>query len=161
MAVINNCYACVTSISILMKQLIQRQNLDEISFIRPILIILLVAFHAFAPWDGSWPCFDGYQDNGLYWWIAKTTYSFMLPAFVFLSGYVWSYQREFLGRKETLKVLAIKKFKRLIVPSVVFSLAYICLIENTSTGALSLIENIISGTGHMWFLPMLFICFIF
>lgn len=104
--------------------IILRRNLDEISFIRPILIVLLVLYHAFAPWCGGWKPITGCEPNQVYWWIGKSAYSFMLPMFVFISGYVWSYQREILQRKGTFKQLFIKKFKRLYIPSLIFSTAY-------------------------------------
>lgn len=106
-----------------------RINLDEISFIRPILIVLLVLYHAFAPWCGAWNAFDGFQENIFYWWIGKLAYSFMLPTFVFISGYVWSYQRETLRRKDEFKVLFIKKLKRLYIPCLLFGFLYLFLFD--------------------------------
>ena len=88
------------------------RNLDEVSFIRPVLIVLLVLYHAFAPWCGAWEPFDGFEENNVYWWLAKVAYSFMLPTFVFVSGYVWAYQRVSLNKRENLKILFIKKIKR-------------------------------------------------
>ena len=110
-------------------QITIRKNLDEVSFIRPILIILLVLYHAFAPWCGAWKAPESLIPNEAYWWVGKTAYSFMLPMFVFISGYVWAYQREILQKKDTLKTLIIKKFKRLYVPSLVFSGVYLLVID--------------------------------
>lgn len=42
-----------------------KRNLDEVSFIRPILIVLLVFVHCFTVFNGGWPPFEGYK--GLYW----------------------------------------------------------------------------------------------
>lgn len=143
----------------------QRKNLDEVSFIRPILIVLLVLYHAFAPWCGSWKPFDGFQDNEVYWWIGKLAYSFMLPTFVFISGYVWAYQREGLNKKDKITTLANKKFRRLYIPSLVFSLLYLPLLSDFPFGGgvnllTTSVLKVIQGSGHMWFLPMLFWCFI-
>lgn len=109
---------------------VARQNLDEVSLIRPILIVLLVLYHAFAPWCGAWGAFEGYEPNEIYWWIGKSAYSFMLPMFVFISGYVWAFQRESLCKVDSLKQLAIKKFKRLYIPSLLFSVAYVLLFNS-------------------------------
>lgn len=149
------------------KNISKKINLDEITFIRPILIFLLVAYHSFAPWCGTWDPFIGYDDNVVFWWIAKSTYSFMLPMFVFMSGYVWAYQREILGRKDDLKTLIEKKLQRLIIPCIFFSILYIPVEYNKyihldSVGEITYsLITIISGLGHLWFLPMLFWCFIF
>ena len=138
-----------------------RKNLDEVSFIRPILIFLLVLYHAFAPWCGAWRPFDGFQENLIYWWIGKFAYSFMLPTFVFISSYVFSFQRETLGKTETLFTILGKKTQRLIIPSIVFSFLYIPLLSGFEVDFLcSSLIKVLNGAGHMWFLPMLFWCFI-
>lgn len=138
-----------------------RKNLDEVSFIRPILIVLLVLYHAFAPFCESWRPFEGFEDNQVYWWIGKLAYSFMLPTFVFISGYIWAYQRERLGRKEDLISLVQKKFKRLYLPSLIFGVLYIPLMPQLEEKSAYIIAwKIIEGNAHMWFLPMLFWCFI-
>ena len=144
---------------------LKRKNLDEVSFIRPVLIILLVMYHAFAPWCDSWRAFDGFKDVELYWWIGKLSYSFMLPTFVFISGYVWAFQREELNKKDSLTDLAKKKFKRLFIPSIVFGLLYLPLLPGFPFGGGSNLVytsflKVIQGTAHMWFLPMLFWCFL-
>lgn len=147
-------------------QIALRKNLDEVSFIRPILIIILVLYHAFAPWCGAWKAPESLEPNEVYWWVGKTAYSFMLPMFVFISGYVWAYQREILLKKETLKSLVTKKFKRLYIPSLIFGVAYLLIFDfekliggGNQLGASLL--RVISGYAHMWFLPMLFWIFIF
>lgn len=136
-----------------------RKNLDEFSLIRPILIILLVLYHAFAPWCGSWRVFDGYESNEIYWWIGKSAYSFMLPMFVFISGYVWAFQREVLNKKDTFRQLLSKKFKRLYIPSLLFSVAYVLLLNSQAIVGGGNMSNIairlLNGYAHMWFLPML------
>lgn len=146
----------------------QRKNLDEVSFIRPILIVLLVLYHAFAPWCGAWKSFDGYEPNEAYWWIGKAAYSFMLPMFVFISGYVWSYQREALNKKDALEQLLSKKFKRLYIPSLIFSIAYLAIFKGSvfieigggGKSLITIVLDILSGYAHMWFLPMLFWIFL-
>ena len=133
-----------------------RKILDEVSFIRPILIVLLVLYHSLCLHTGKWKPINGmeiipfYRDLGLF------VYSFMLEAFVFVSGYVWSYQRKGKDRKENLWSLVIKKGLRLIVPTLLFGLLYIYLFQKDGFSVLHLIE----GPGHLWFLPMLFWCFV-
>lgn len=142
-----------------------RRNLDEISLVRPILILLLVLYHAFAPYTNSWKAFDGFEENQIYWWIGKFAYSFMLPMFTFISGYVWAFQRETLNRKDGLFSLCKKKFIRLYIPSLVFSIIYLLLYKLSPPKVSSIccvdyVLFIFNGVGHMWFLPMLFWCFI-
>lgn len=101
-----------------------KRNLDEVSFIRPILIVLLVFVHCFTVFNGGWPPFEGYKDCTGYMWFSRTCYSFMLETFIFVSGYVWAYQVIDLQKRSSLGILVKKKAERLILPSVVFSLVY-------------------------------------
>mgnify|MGYP003397052814 CR=1 FL=1 len=137
------------------------KNLAEVSIIRPILIVLLVVYHAFIIYRGGWVQPSGFQENTTYWWIAVTSYSFMLEMFVFISGYVWAFQIFERKKSQSFKQLIGEKFKRLIIPSILFSTIYVCLLGTKETLAVAqLIYALICGYGHMWFLPMLFWCFI-
>lgn len=133
--------------------------LTEVSVIRPILIILLVVYHSFIIYQGGWSEPVGFEPNETYWWISKASYSFMLEAFVLISGYVYAHQ---VALKPTLgegKSLITNKLKRLILPSIIFSIIYFILdFEYKSLGQFA--STVINGAGHMWFLPMLFWCFI-
>lgn len=137
-----------------------KTNLDEISIIRPILILILVFYHAFCPYSGAWEPFEGIKPNSCYHWLADIAYSFMLPMFVFQSGYVWAYQRNRKGF-ENFPQLIMKKGKRLIIPSIIFSIAYLLIFGNQNNKTIiDTLTNILTGVAHMWFLPMLFGCFV-
>ena len=135
--------------------------LEDVAIIRPLLIVLLVFYHAFAPFSGAWAPIHGYPNVQAYWWLDKLSYAFMLESFVFVSGYVFGYQVRTKGDIGlNPKKLFFGKFKRLIVPSIVFSVFYLlCFNVDTQSSYLDRVYNIISGVGHMWFLPMLFWCF--
>lgn len=55
--------------------------------------------------------------------------------------------------------MVLSKLKRLIIPSIIFSALYFPLFYDYK-GIQDLLYNLINGCGHMWFLPMLFWCFI-
>ena len=61
--------------------------ITEVAFIRPILIFLLVIYHAFDIYAGGWIQPEGYVDIPMYKDIAILSYSCMLETFVFISGY--------------------------------------------------------------------------
>lgn len=139
-----------------------KKQLDEINILRPITILLLVIMHSFTMYSGGWSLPEGItNDIRAYFWIAKTTYSSMLEMFVFISGYIFAYQIYELQRKYTFKTIINKKFKRLIIPSIVFSLLYALFFYNKEFNIITFSYDILSGLGHLWFLPMLFWCFIF
>lgn len=140
----------------------QKKLLEEICLIRLILIVLLVLYHAFAPWCGAWHPIDGMVDDTTYWWIGKISYLFMLETFVFISGYIYGHQVSKKGEQiVTLRQTLIKKGKRLLIPSIIFSITYLlCFGTKESETLPQIILSILEGRGHLWFLPMLFWCFI-
>ena len=139
----------------------QKNYLTEIVIIRFILILLLVFYHAFAIYSGAWHPIEGFPDVPVYWWLDKISYAFMLETFVFISGYVFGYQVRTKGEsKLNAKSLFIGKFKRLIIPSMVFSLLYIMLLGNITQPVGKTLYDMVNGYAHLWFLPMLFWCFV-
>lgn len=135
--------------------------LTDVAIIRPLLIVLLVFYHAFAIYSGAWEPIAGYPDIPAYWWLDKLSFSFMLETFVFLSGYVFGYQVRVKGEsKLKAKALFWGKFKRLIIPSMVFSLLYIIIFKDITQSFTKTLYEVVGGYAHMWFLPMLFWCFV-
>lgn len=53
----------------------------------------------------------------------------------------------------------LNKFKRLIVPSIIFGTVYYFMFYEMKS-PLDAIVSIVGGIGHLWFLPMLFWCFV-
>lgn len=139
----------------------QKKLLLDVSIIRPILIILLVFYHAFAIYSGAWAPIDYFPEVPVYWWLDKLSYACMLESFVFVSGYVFGYQVRTKGEEKlNAKKLFLAKFKRLIIPCALFSLLYILLFGDISQPLGQTLYGLINGVGHMWFLPMLFWCFV-
>lgn len=133
--------------------------LNEVSFMRPILLVLLVSYHAFAPYVGTWSLPQGVEDVCIYKWLGLLSRAFRLEGFVFISGYIFTYQLLYRNKFTSFKDLAISKFERLIVPSMVFSAIYILLFKRDE-GIIASLNDIIAGAGHLWYLPCLFWCFL-
>lgn len=135
--------------------------LNDVVILRPIAIVLLVVYHAFIIYRGGWKAPEGFIEIKAYWWIANASYSFMLELFVMMSGYVFGFQLLELKKKFTFKSLTLNKLKRLILPSVIFSIIYYIIFRwNEPFRPIGFIFNLLGGVGHLWFLPMLFWCFI-
>ncbi len=83
-----------------MEQKKERIRLDEVTLMRTILALLIVFMHSFTCFQGSWPPPEGFVDIPLYKWIARTSFAFTLEAFVFISGYLFAFQRIALNRTE-------------------------------------------------------------
>ncbi len=140
-----------------------KKQLDEIYLMRPILVcICLVGYHAFAPFTGAWetPLVSNISIPE-YYWLDKLLYSSMLESFVFISGYVFAFQLKTLNREYKLSELVANKFKRLLIPCVLFSVLYSLFFLKDEPITFMYIYDVVCGLGHMWFLPMLFWCFIF
>lgn len=134
-----------------------KQQLYEITILRPIIIGLLVLMHSFTMYGGAWSLPEGIRPVPAYWWIAKISFSFLLETFVFISGYILCFQMQ--RKRITFPSLVQKKLKRIYLPSIVFSILYFCCFS-TYKNAIGCVYSILNGCGHLWFLPMLFWCFI-
>ena len=134
------------------------KRLDEVSFIRIIAALLICLYHAFTCYNGGWKQPEGYVDILTYKWIARLSFAFSLQAFVFISGYLFAYQRITLKRTAGVALISTK-FKRLMLPSVIFSTLYFVLFKEYK-GIWNCLYSIINGCGHLWYLPMLFWLFV-
>ena len=136
-------------------------RLFEIDVLRTICIILLLLDHSFAIFSGAWPTPDKIDFIPTYYWLGKFFYSFMLPLWVFISGYLWGLQ--IIGKQKipNFKSLLLNKIRRLLLPCYLFGGLYLIV-----TGRISSIFSLmgcfsyLSGVLHLWFLPMLFWIFI-
>lgn len=134
--------------------------IKEIDYIRCFLIVQLVGYHSFAFFQGAWPKPIGVHDCNTYWWISHLLYSTLLESYVFISGFL--YENQIINNKNkylNITYVIQSKIKRLIIPSFIFSLAYILLFNKEITITDLIFESIL-GAGHMWFLPMLFCLFL-
>lgn len=107
-----------------------------------------------------WVYPNGIYPVEAYSWIAKVSNSFMLEMFVFISGYLFAYQTDKHGKPHAFLGIAKSKFRRLVIPSIVFSILYSLLFYTEEFSWPQYTYDILNGLGHMWFLPMLFWCFI-
>ena len=136
-----------------------KQYLQDVVLLRPLAILLIVIYHSFIIYIHEWDAPVGFQDVTAYWWIAKFAISFSLELFVFFSGYIYYLQCTSKGNHT--KSVIKNKFRRLYIPAIVFSIAYMLLFyRDRSLSWLDVIHYLIVGAGHLWFLPMLFGVFI-
>lgn len=141
------------------------KRLTEIDFMRPVVIVLLIIMHSFSIYSGggSWEYPEGIEAVTSYKWVQVISYGCMLEAFTFISGYLFGMQ---LRRKSVSFIKLLKsKAIRLLIPSFIFSFLYIVLfnwesISLSIRGLANTLYLIVCGYGHLWYLPMLFWCFI-
>lgn len=141
---------------------VKKKLLYEISIIRPLIIFLLVVYHSLCVFTGGWVSPDGVPSNDVYWWLGHLISGFRIETIAFVGGYVFCYQCVELGRRQGLLTFVWKKFKRLVVPCFVFGVIYYLLYRfNPNRFSWNVaFWRVANGIGHLWFLPMLFWCFV-
>lgn len=132
----------------------------DVVILRPFAILLLIILHSFTIYGGGWDPPKGFVEIDAYWWVAKLCSIFRLELIVFLAGYVFAYQKLVRGKTFTLSSVVRDKFKRLIIPCLIFSTLYFICFNLSEFEWVRTPYNIINGCGHTWFLPMLFWCFV-
>lgn len=139
-----------------------KKLLYEISIIRPLIIFLLVVYHALCVFTNGWDSPDGVPDNSVYWWLGHLISGFRIETIAFVGGYVFSYQCIELSKRNSFGAFVWKKIKRLIIPCFVFGVLYYLLFRfNPERFSWNVaFWKVANGIGHLWFLPMLFWCFL-
>ncbi len=140
----------------------EKRLLYEISIIRPLIIFLLVVYHSLCVFTGGWTAPEGVPDNAAYWWLGRLISGFRIETIAFVGGYVFCYQCFELGRRKGFVGFLWKKFKRLIIPCFVFGTVYFLLFRFNPDRFNWQVAfwRVANGIGHLWFLPMLFWCFL-
>lgn len=87
--------------------------LNFIAYLQIIGIILVVFGHSFHEFP------DGHNGTSLF--IYRFFYSFRMPVFLFVSGFLLSYTTEFSQTKQTPSSFIINKLKRLLLPMIVLT----------------------------------------
>lgn len=116
------------------------ERLTYIDSLKGIGIILVVAGHLFSP-------YTDYLDDP----INQMIYSFHMPLFFFLSGFVYGH-----SQKKSFKNAIVKKFVSLLLPYLCFSALY-CFFKNLSW--ISLLAEDETHNGY-WFTLTLFFVFL-
>lgn len=127
-------------------------QLKNIIVLRSFAIIMVVLYHCYCPWLYAW---DWYSCpiRGIYSFLVETALVGRMPLFVFVSGYLFSHLYLDRGKYRSFRGFLTNKIKRLLVPCLLFTaLMSICLQDNY-------IEAVIGYGYHLWFLKMLFLCF--
>ena len=133
----------------------------DVVLMRLALIFLLVLYHAFAIHTGGWlPPYTTFEPIPAYDWFGYFIHIFRLEAMTFISGMLMGYK--YLRKPEAVKTFSFitKKVKRILLPCLIFGIAYYALFGDLSASPLSILYDLINGCGHLWFLPVIFWCFL-
>lgn len=131
------------------------RKLYDVVIIRSLAIVMVVAYHAYGlMYWGYFPDMTQ-RYTELYYGINQFALNFRMPLFIFISGYLFSYLEGERGKYGTLVALVKNKLHRLMIPYFVFSLFYML-----TTKSFSIVRLLNGDFSHLWFITMLFWCFV-
>ncbi len=138
------------------------EYLMDVVVLRLLLIFLLIFYHAFTIYCGHWEApYDGFDTHiPAYFWMGYLSHGFRLEAMVFISGLLFGYTISKYPARLCVSSCVGRKIKRLLLPSILFSTIYSLLFYDMSAPLRDIVLKILDGSGHLWFLPMLFWCFV-
>lgn len=144
-----------------------KNRLDHIVFLRAIAILLVVFAHATRSVDSPnqhmySPVFTPWLEMT----IRSYIYSFHMPLFFWISGYVFYYSSIERSKNNNLLLQIVNKIKRLVIPMYAISflvlLPSILLFGHVNVDLLHQFKLFVfaSNNDHLWFLRDLFIIFV-
>ena len=139
---------------------ITKNELDNCSFIKAVLMLLVVVYHSMVFWFGAWftknPVFDSKGLSLISLWLD----SFHIYAFALVSGYIFAFKILSGGGYSHYGLFLKNKAKRLLVPYVFSMLIWVAPISAYfyKLNAAELFRQFILciSPGQLWFLWMLF-----
>ena len=142
------------------------QELANCSFVKAILMLMVVLYHSLAFWTGEWfTIYEPAEEALPLLYIAKWLNSFHVYGFTLVSGYLFAYLHYERGKYREFKPFIISKTKRLLIPYVFISLVWVIPITVAfyRYGVKDILYKFGLGTspGQLWFLLMLFAVFVF
>lgn len=138
----------------------QRKMLGEVVILRIVFCLMIVMYHALCPY-GIWKeHVAGIGYVSAYESFARGLAVLHIPGFVFISGYLFGYVAKFKTDALELRQCIFKKARRLLIPSMLFSAVYLCLYASRPVSCSNFLYETVNGYAHLWFLPMLFWCFV-
>ena len=139
---------------------------DEYSAIKVIATLLVVIGHVTKFYNTGGGIVD-IQPNPIIGGTANLIYSFHMPLFVFISGAIYSFNVNIMGKYNDIRNFLISKFKRLMIPYFIWGIGYVTpvvvLLGITKLSAVEYIVRCILLGGdsrHLWYLWTLFCIFV-
>lgn len=141
-----------------MAQMIKKERLNDIVILRSVSILLVVFVHSFYIYnygalsdiDTSFLQIERFVNLDI-------LNKFRMPMFIFISGFLFSFLHYKKHKYPRFTDLFRNKFKRLIIPYwVFFPITALCLGKLFQLS----VSDFLYPMGHLWFLLMLFWCFV-
>lgn len=139
---------------------IKNKELENINFVKTILMILIVLYHSMVFFTGNWfnqrPIFESH----IIAMISKYLNGFHIYAFTLISGYLFYYLHTEKSRYNDFTEIVFSKIKRLIIPYISVSIFWVIpsYIFYYETNLFEIVKKYLFGIApsQLWFLLMLF-----
>lgn len=146
-----------------------KNDLNNLKILKNIAIILVLLGHAGCIYAGKWSCSIVNTKSEYIKYVTEYIYSIHMPLFVFISGFIYSFNREIMNKYNNVIEFIRNKFKRLIIPYVLTGVFFMIPIQmlfevytDRKTFFIRVLEEIILSNrpAHLWYLIMLFNLFV-
>lgn len=151
------------------EQVSKSNKLYNISLLSFIALIFVILGHSGCIYAGIWDYKIFNNSSKIIKYITQYIYSFHMPLYMFISGYLYYYNKVILGKYGSFKEFIKNKAKRLLIPYVItgiFFMIPIQMIFKIYTDNYSFLYRVINEIllerrpAHLWFLLALFNIFI-
>ena len=142
------------------------EKLNDYDLLKVIATVLVVFAHITRMYTGQGGIIP-INGSEILNYITKYIYSFHMPLFVFISGGIYYYLRQEIGKYNDSKDFISSKAKRLLIPYAIFGVFYVTpVVVGLDFTNDNLIKYIIEGiilskdSRHLWYIFMLFNVFV-
>lgn len=146
-----------------------KKKLNEIILLRVFAILIVVLGHSMIIYSDRWNLYSTPINSNFYNNLKRIIDVFQMPLFIFVSGYIYRFNRIEQGKYENFSMFVLNKFFRLIVPflsvGILFVIPIRLFVKYDGYVGISfsdiVLKKLILGTdsGNLWFLPTLFFIF--
>lgn len=146
------------------------KKLNEVVLIRVFTILIVVLGHSMIVYSSNWSTFEMQLGSTFFDNLKVYIDIFQMPLFIFISGYIYHFNRIEMGKYQNKNRFIKGKFIRLIIPYFSVAILYVIpirfIIDYNGYQGKSFIEllvnNVVLGKdiGHLWFLPSIFTIFV-
>lgn len=146
-------------------KIVENKLLNNISLIKCITMFFVVLHHSLLFYSGTWFTAITLSEGANYlYYISKLINIFIMPIFVFSSGFLFFYLKKNCNKYNNFKNDIKKRFNRLVIPYIFTSLFWAIPFSILFFGN-SLLEIVkkyvlVTTPDQLWFLIMLFIEFV-
>lgn len=144
-----------------MKNTLTDRQLDNCTFIKTVLMLLVVLYHSCLFWTGSWfTQVSPAQEAPVLVLLSKWLGSFHIHCFTLVSGYIFYYLRVERGKYSDFKSFFFNKVKRLLVPYIFAAVIWVVPVSTifSKYSVTEIVKKYVFATApsQLWFLWMLF-----